>query len=90
MQSPEDLHRLRKWIEVLGHCRSLLAEMNDERINQSNLQMRTITLIISRDRIERARKLFTERLDQSLGKLVMTKRLNSSPRRFSEFRKRIC
>lgn len=52
MQRTEDLRRLRKWIEMLGHCRPLLAEMHDERIDQGDLQMRAVSLIISRDRIK--------------------------------------
>ena len=87
MQRTEDLRRLGKWIEMLGHCRPLLAEMHDERIDQSYLQMRTLPLVISCDRIQRARKLSAQRLDQSLCKLIMAECLNGSPRRLSELRK---
>ncbi len=52
MQCAEDLRWLRKWIEMLGYCSPLLAEMPDERIDQSDLQMRTVPFIISRDRIQ--------------------------------------
>ena len=51
--------------------------------------MRTLPIIISRDRIQRARKLSAQRLDQSLCKLIMTERLNGSPRRLSELPKRL-
>jgi hypothetical protein len=86
MKRTKNLPWLEEWIDLLSDGRSLLPEMSDQRIDEIELPVPTVTLIVPRDRIQCPRKLSAQAFDQSLSELIVAERFNGSTRRLSGLR----